>query len=237
MIKKIILTLIIILVATAATFYYMEKKQMKHANDASNLALQSLKQGNARFTSGKMLEHNYSAQIKDTKTGQSPKAVVLSCMDSRSIPELAFDQGIGDIFTLRIAGNVINKDILGSMEFGTKVVGAKVIVVLGHTQCAAVAAACQNDKLGNLTDLLQEIRPAVVSTEKKLKTKSCAPTMIDAVAQQNVINMVHRIPQQSKIIAELVHSGQLKIIGAMYDVATGKVTFIEDTPIASRNPE
>ena len=230
MIKKILITATALILAAALTFYIVEKKNMNNATQASNLILQSLKQGNERLTSGKMQQYDYHQQIKDTQLTQSPKAIVLSCMDSRSIPEVIFNQGIGDIFTLRVAGNVINQDILGSMEYGTDVVGAKLIVVMGHTRCGAVTAACQNEQLGSLTGLLKMIHPAVESTEKKLKTKACSnPTIIDEAAKQNVINMVHRIPEKSTIIAKLVQTGKLKIVGAMHDVATGKVTFLDDT--------
>ena len=147
-------------------------------------------------------------------------------MDSRSIPEIAFDQGIGHIFTIRVAGNVINKDILGSMEYATKVVGTKLIVVLGHTSCGAVAAACEHVEMGNITGLLQQIQPAVKATTGGAGNSNCkSMDLINAIAKANVMNMVKQIPQQSPIIAELMKKGQVKVVGGIYDVGTGKVTF------------
>lgn len=237
--KTLITFILIIVIAGAGTFYYFNKKQSKTAYMASNRVLAVLKEGNERFVSGKRKNRNYGQQILDTKLSQRPEAVVLSCMDSRSIPEVAFDQGIGKIFTIRVAGNVINRDIIGSMEYGTKIVGAHLIVVLGHTNCGAVKAACKNVKLNKLSDVLDQIQPAVKTTETDLKNTDCTdPSLYDAIAKQNVINMVNQIPQQSTAIAALVNSGQLKIVGAMYDVSTGKITFIEPSEeMNSSKPE
>lgn len=229
--KKLIITLIlIVIVAGAGAFLYYKKMPQKPSYHAANRVLQQLKQGNERFITGKRRHRNYGEQILDTKLSQRPEAVVLSCMDSRSIPEVAFDQGIGKIFTIRVAGNVINRDIIGSMEYGTKIVGARLIVVLGHTNCGAVKAACKDVKLDKLSDVLQQIQPAVKTTETALKNTNCAdPSLYNAIARQNVMNMAEQIPQQSTAIAELIKAGKLKIVGAMYDVSTGKVTFIEPT--------
>lgn len=229
--KKILPLLLLVLIVAGAGgyYYYVKNKPIMNAQEA-NQVLQTLVEGNARFVAGKPREHDYQAQILDTKKTQAPSTVVLSCMDSRSIPELAFDKGIGSVFTLRVAGNVINQDILGSMEYATKVVGAKLIVVMGHTNCGAIKAACKDAKLGNLTDLLQDIRPAVKTVESNVQNAECTDkTFVDQIAKQNVLNMIHAIPVQSPIIAELLKNNEVKIVGAMYDVSTGKVSFFEDT--------
>jgi len=226
--KLLIITLLIIIIAVIGGLYSYHKKQRKMSLHETHHVLKSLQQGNKRFTSGNLELHNYKKQIAYTKETQHPKTIVLSCMDSRSAPEIIFDQGIGDIFTIRVAGNVINSDILGSMEFGTQVAGAKLIVVLGHTRCGAVQAACQGDQLGHLSGLLQKIQPAVTRTETHLKTTSCSdPKLVDAIAEQNVMNIVQQIPQESPIIANLLKNKKINIVGAMYDISTGEVTFLD----------
>lgn len=240
--KKLLLVIIILVIAAGigVAYYFHYKKQSKPSFHQSNQVLQNLKQGNQRFVSGQPKERDYEKQILSTKKAQYPEAVVLSCMDSRNIPELAFDQGIGKIFAIRVAGNVINQDILGSMEYGTKVVGAKLIIVMGHTNCGAMKAACKGIKLGNLTSLLQQLQPSVQTAEATLQSSDCTDaTLVDAIAKRNVINMVQQIPQKSSIIAELVQQGKVKIIGAMYDVSTGKITFINSKAAAmnSNNTE
>ena len=225
--KKILLTIVLIALVAGSGYYFYQTKYQKITPNQSDLTLQRLEQGNMRFANGQPRQHNYGKQIKNTKLQQKPEAIVLSCMDSRSIPELAFDQGVGAMFTIRIAGNVLNQDIIGSMEYGTKVVGAKLIIVLGHTRCGAVSAACNNTKLGNLTNLLQEIRPAVEMTKATFKKNSCDnPAFINTIAKQNVINMMKKITQDSEIIAKLVKARKVTIVGGIYNVATGKVTFI-----------
>lgn len=186
-------------------------------------ALTKLQDGNVRFLNNQMRQRDFALQTKLTAQGQAPFAVILSCMDSRGSPEILFDQGIGDIFSLRVAGNVINDDILASLEFGTKVVGSKLIVVMGHTQCGAVDAACSNVKLGHITKLLANITPAV----NQVQGKECTLERVNAIARENVLNMMQIIPQQSSIIQTLVDSKKILIVGAMHDLATGKITFFD----------
>ncbi len=227
--KKLLATIVLIVVILGAgVFYYHSEQHVMPTFQASNKVLQDLKDGNARFVSGKPRHHDYEKQIRDTKKTQTPKVIVLSCSDSRSIPELAFDQGIGSIFTIRVAGNVINKDVLGSMEYAADVIGAKLIVVLGHTNCGAMAAACKDVKFGNLTGLLQQIQPAVQTAKTATPSGGCKDkNFVDAIAKQNVINMIQQIPQKSSIIARLVKVKKVKIVGGIYDVSTGKVTFFD----------
>ena len=193
-------------------------------------ALEMLKDGNARFTAGKSKNRNLLQQAKITsKKGQYPYAIVLSCIDSRGAPELIFDQGVGDLFSTRLAGNVLDTDQLGGLEFATKAVGSKLIVVMGHTQCGAVAGSCSGVKLGHLTQLLDKIRPAVNTVRKSHEgTLDCQDlNIVDAIAQQNVLNVVKDIKNRSKIIRDLTDSGDVKIVGAMHDLKTGKVTFLD----------
>lgn len=191
--------------------------------------LQMLKDGNIRFLSGQSKGRDLLKQAKLTAAkGQYPFAIILSCMDSRGSPELIFDQGIGDVFSTRLAGNVLDADQLGGMEFATKVVGSHLIVVMGHTRCGAVAGSCGGVELGSLTQLLQKIQPAVDAVKKARNTDKldCANTaIVDDIAKQNVLNVMQDIKNQSKIISDLVASGEVKIVGAMQDLRTGEVTF------------
>lgn len=192
--------------------------------------LQRLKDGNDRFVNDKMIERDVLTHVSKTASGQYPIAVVLNCMDSRATPEIYFDQGIGDIFVNRVAGNILNSDILAGMEYATKVVGAKLIVVIGHTSCGAVEGACKQVKLGHLTDLLSKIQPAVNQAAKEQKTKDCAdPKFVDQIAKDNVLLMMKEIPAKSPVIKQLVQEGKVGIVGAMQDLSTGKVTFIDET--------
>jgi len=191
-------------------------------------ALNLLKEGNERFLSGEMINRDLPAQVEATASGQFPHSVVLSCIDSRVPPELVFDQGLGDIFSPRVAGNFVDEELLGSMEFAAAVAGSKVIVVLGHTECGAVKGACDDVKRGNLTATLANIRPAVeavsgIPGERNSKNKA----FVDAVAHQNVKMTVDNILDRSLVLRELVDKGRLMVVGAMYDVATGKVTFMD----------
>lgn len=191
-------------------------------------ALQHLKDGNKRFLTGDTLDRDLQAQVKATSTGQYPHSIVLSCIDSRVPPELVFDQGIGDIFAPRVAGNYVDTDMLGNMEFGAAVAGSKLIVVLGHSECGAVKGACDNVKLGNLTHTLTNLAPAVyevtdVAGERNSKNKA----FVDAVAHKNVNLMVENILARSSVLSDLVDDGKLKVVGAMYDVSTGAVTFMD----------
>lgn len=191
-------------------------------------ALQILKEGNQRFMNNLKANRNLLQQVNETSAGQFPFATILSCIDSRTSAELIFDQGLGDIFSIRIAGNILNEDILGSMEFATKVVGTKVIVVLGHTKCGAIVGACNHVEMGNLTTLLNKIQPAIfaetVTTENRDGSNS---SFVNNVTELNVTLTIDRIRRESPIIAELEKQGSIKIVGALYDVETGAVNFYE----------
>lgn len=191
-------------------------------------AKKALADGNSRFLMKRTISQDFSAQIQKTQDSQKPYAIVLSCLDSRIPPEIVLDQGIGDIFVARVAGNIENSDILGSMEFGTAVAGAKLIVVMGHTKCGAVKGACQGAKLEHLTDLLKKIEPSVQSvkaSEPKFDPHSYAH--IDRVAEENVTRTVSSIRKKSATLSSLEKAGKLKIVGAMYDLASGKVTWTD----------
>ena len=191
-------------------------------------ALQFLKEGNKRFTQNIKTNRNLLEQVNDTREGQWPFAIVLSCIDSRTSAELIFDQGLGDIFSTRIAGNILNDDILGSMEFATKLVGSKIIVVLGHSKCGAVKGACDSLQMGNLTTLLNKIQPAVYEEKATAENRNGKNTeFVENVATLNVLLTIKRIRRESVIIRELEEAGQIKIIGAKYDVDTGAVEFFE----------
>src|SRR6056297_2540135 len=193
-------------------------------------AIQFLKEGNERFQQNLKANRNLLEQVNDTKDGQFPFATILSCIDSRVSAELVFDQGLGDIFSVRIAGNFINQDILGSMEFGCKLAGTKAIVVLGHTSCGAVKGACDHARMGNLTALINKIEPAVYAVKEpadKNFRNSKNLAFVDEVSEVNVNLALENIRQKSKILADMETYGQIKIIGAMYDISTGKVSFYE----------
>ena len=194
-------------------------------------ALLSLKEGNERFQNRKREERNLIEQVKDTSEGQYPFATVLSCIDSRVSAELIFDQGIGDIFSIRIAGNFVNTDILGSMEFACKLAGTRLIVVLGHTSCGAVKGACDDAKLGNLTSMLAKIKPAVDSTTQPSDINirnSSNISFVNDVAVKNIELNIQNILNSSEVISEMVNNGEVKIIGAMYDVSSGTVNFLNN---------
>ena len=186
-----------------------------------------LKQGNARFTAGSSSNRDYQSQVSQTAAGQYPLAAVVSCIDSRIPTEIVFDQGIGDIFNARIAGNFVNEDILGSLEFACKVAGAKAIVVMGHTSCGAIKGACDKAELGNLTQLLEKITPAVdaVETPEGADRSSANAAFVDAVAAKNVEFTLAKIRENSSVLNEMLEANEIEIIGAMYDVASGKVSF------------
>jgi carbonic anhydrase len=193
-----------------------------------DLAIQILKDGNERFIKNLKANRNLLQQVNETSSGQFPFATILSCIDSRTSAELVFDQGLGDIFSIRIAGNILNEDILGSMEFATKVSGSKVIVVLGHTKCGAIVGACNHVEMGNLTTLLNKIQPAIYN-EKTITTNRNGSNQdfVQKVTELNVNLTIDRIRRESPIIADLESAGQIKIIGGIYDVENGKVTFYE----------
>lgn len=193
-------------------------------------SLRFLKEGNIRFQNNLKTNRNLLEQVNDTSDGQFPFATILSCIDSRVSAELVFDQGLGDIFSIRIAGNFINQDILGSMEFACKLAGTKLVVVLGHTACGAVKGACDDAKLGNLTHMLEKIKPAVKATEEPMEAdqrNSKNASFVDNVAQKNVNLNIDRILHESDVLAEMQKKGEIMIVGAMYDVSTGAVTFYD----------
>lgn len=195
-----------------------------------NKALEFLKDGNQRFQNNLKANRNLLEQVNDTSEGQFPFATILSCIDSRVSAELVFDQGLGDIFSIRIAGNFVNEDILGSMEFACKLAGTKLIVVLGHTSCGAIKGACDHARLGNLTALINKIEPAVEavkepSDENLRNSKNLE--FVDKVAEKNVNLAMINIRRQSPVLAEMEKNGEIKIVGAMYDVSTGEVVFYE----------
>lgn len=192
--------------------------------------LEILQEGNKRFVSNLKLNRNLLEQVNDTRDGQWPFAVILSCIDSRTSAELIFDQGLGDVFSVRIAGNVVNEDILGSMEFACKVAGSKLIVVLGHTKCGAVKGACDHVEMGNLTNLLSKIEPAVrEETETKENRTASNGKFVENVAQINVRRAVKEVTERSVILRDMIEEGKVGIVGAMYDVGTGVVEFYDDT--------
>jgi carbonic anhydrase len=184
-----------------------------------------LKDGNHRFVTNLKMNRNLLQQVNDTSDEQYPFALILSCIDSRTSAELIFDQGLGDIFSCRIAGNILNEDILGSMEFACKVAGAKLIMVLGHSECGAIKGACNNVKMGNLTGLLKKIRVVVKEFSKDKKVNQQSSDFIDLISKENVKNVLKNIPKKSKIIRDLVKDKKIIIVGAMYDISSGKVDF------------
>ena len=192
------------------------------------LAKNTLVEGNTRFVQGQQAGRDLMSQVKQTSTGQYPFATVLSCIDSRVSSELIFDQGIGDLFSIRIAGNFVNEDILGSMEFACKLAGSKVLVVLGHTACGAIKGACDHARMGNLTALINKIEPAVdavtIPVDESIRNSSNI-NFVNSVAAKNVEMTLIDIRKKSEILKEMEANGDLIIIGGMYDISNGKVTF------------
>jgi carbonic anhydrase len=194
------------------------------------MALELLKEGNKRFVNNLKANRNLLQQVNETSDGQHPFAVILSCIDSRTSAELIFDQGLGDVFSVRIAGNIVNEDILGSMEFACKLAGAKIIVVLGHSKCGAVKGACDHAEMGNLTALLSKIRPAVDDeTETTENRSSKNGIFVENVAAINVKRTVKAIKERSTILEHMIENGEIGIIGGMHELSTGNVTFYEET--------
>ncbi len=190
------------------------------------IAFNLLKEGNKRFINNLKANRNLLQQANETSDGQHPFAVILSCIDSRTSAEIIFDQGLGDIFSVRIAGNIINEDILGSMEFACKVAGSKIIVVLGHTKCGAVKGACDHVEMGNLTALLSKIRPAVDDeTTVRENRNSSNEEFVEKVTAINVKRAMKSIMERSPIIKEMVEKNEIKIIGGVHDLPTGEVFF------------
>lgn len=191
-----------------------------------DMAIQMLKDGHDRFLAGKTVNCDLLAQVKVTGKGQAPIACVVGCIDSRVPPELVFDQQIGDIFSARVAGNFVNTDIIGSLEFATKVAGAKAIVVLGHSSCGAIKGAIDNVQMGNLTATLANLMPAVEATPLEGEKSSHNDPYVQKVADTNVALTVAKLTADSAVLKDLVDGGQLKIVGAMHDVKTGRITFL-----------
>lgn len=192
------------------------------------MAIQLLKEGNQRFVNNLKVNRNLLQQLNDTSQEQHPFAIILSCIDSRTSAELIFDQGLGDIFSCRIAGNILNDDILGSMEFACRIAGAKLIMVLGHTSCSAIKGACDQVKMGKITGLLKKIGPAL-KLEKTVKENrdSNNPNFVEKVASLNVRIVLNQVVKKSKILAKMRAENQIAIMGGIYDVATGIVAFEE----------
>ncbi len=201
------------------------KTLTKEIQDSINhsKALELLKAGNGRFVKNNRINRDLNAQVSQTSTGQFPFAVVLSCIDSRVPVELVLDQGIGDVFSVRVAGNVVNEDVLGSMEYSCKVAGSKIIVVMGHTKCGAVTSACKHVELGNITALLDKIQPAVAEIETGGEMNQ---EDIEKVAILNVQKSIERIRNESPILTEMENNNEISIVGAIYSVDTGKVDFL-----------
>ena len=199
-------------------------------------AIELLKDGNKRFVNNLKVNRNLLQQVNETSDGQHPFAFILSCIDSRTSAELIFDQGLGDIFSCRIAGNILNEDILGSMEFACKVAGSKVVVVLGHTKCGAIKGACDDVKLGNLTALLEKVKPAIESElETKQNRNASNSAFVENVAELNVRQTLKQIPVQSQVIAQLIRNGEIALVGGMYNVETGVVEFYDTEMITAES--
>jgi carbonic anhydrase len=213
--------------ATTATGQTTQNAQSQAAMTPDQ-ALRFLQEGNARFVAGMTLRRDLLAQVRDTSAGQYPFAAVLGCSDSRVAPELIFDTGIGDLFVARIAGNAVDEELLGSLEFATKVAGARLIVVLGHTHCGAVMAACDGVQMGSLTRTLALLEPAVAAARKVApgKHNSSNPAFVAQVTEFNVRLGARVLVERSPIIADLVREGRLRVVPAIYDVASGRVEFL-----------
>lgn len=216
--------------ATTPAPYHSTKVSLKETTPA--LALKKLIEGNTRFVKNTPITRNLLRQAKiSSLKGQFPTAIILSCMDSRGSPELIFDQGLGDIFSVRVAGNVVDTDQIGGMEYATKVVGSKLIVVMGHTQCGAVKGACENVRLGLLTELLHKIKQAVnlVAEQTKGPVNCAEGKTVDAIAKQNVIDMMQQIKDRSALIQDQIRQKQVLLVGAMHELQTGRVLFFDET--------
>lgn len=199
-------------------------------------ALQVLKEGNLRFVNNLKAQRDLLSQVNATRDGQWPFATILSCIDSRTSAELIFDQGLGDIFSIRIAGNIVNTDILGSMEFACKLAGTKLLVVLGHTKCGAVKGACDHVEMGNLTELLAKLSPAVEAekTTPEGERNSSNMEFVDRVGEINVKRAVKQIVNRSPILKEMVETGEIAIVGGMYNIENGEVSFYDDTYLGKK---
>ena len=208
--------------ATASNSVVQTKESQSAMTPAR--ALDALKEGNKRFRAGTSVQKNLLTKVKATAAGQYPFAVVLSCMDSRVPVETIFDQSFGDLFSIRVAGNVVNVDNLGSLEYAAKVIGVKLIVVLGHTSCGAIKGAIDNVKLGNLTELVAKIQPAIAASGSGTSKDHA---YVDKVGEQNVQLAMKEIREKSPVVKEMLDSGAVRMVGGMYDLETGAVTFYE----------
>lgn len=204
----------------------------KQAILTPEMALKRLKEGNHRFVNNRTRDYDYAKEMKvTTKKGQFPIAIILSCIDSRSIPDILFDQGLGNLFVSRVAGNVANQDMLGSMEFATKMAKAPLIIIMGHTHCGAVQGACaMGDDIGlkNLSHLLSQIKPAVKKLKEQDKNINCDKSSnVDNIAKQNVLNQMQYVMDNSEAIKSLLQQNQIRLVGAMHDIRTGEVQFFD----------
>jgi carbonic anhydrase len=198
-------------------------------NLTPRMALETLKEGNQRFIKNLKAQRDLLGQVNDTREGQFPFATILSCIDSRTSAELIFDQGLGDIFSVRIAGNIVNTDIIGSMEFACKVAGSKLILVLGHTNCGAVKGACDHVEMGNLTELLSKIQPAVYQEKTTTENRTSSnKEFVENVAVINVRRSAEQIIERSYILEQMLEKGEIGVVGAMYNVKNGEVEFCDD---------
>ena len=224
--KNQIVTVFMLVFATAMNAQTTKEQQSALTPDK---ILADLMDGNARFTTGKMHNPKIKQRVANSAAGQYPKAVILSCLDSRVPVETVFDQGIGDLFVGRVAGNIEDQDQLGSMEFATKLSGAKLVFVLGHSACGAIKGACDKAELGNLTGLLAKIRPAVDAVQgfKPEERTSANKEFVEKVAEQNVRQTMESIRKDSPVLAEMEASGKIKIVGGMYDLETGKIALLK----------
>ncbi len=193
-----------------------------------SLALAFLKEGNQRFVNNLKAHRNLLEQVNETKNGQFPFAVILSCIDSRTSAELIFDQGLGDIFSVRIAGNVLSEDVIGSMEFACKLAGSKLVVVLGHSKCGAITGACKQVHLGHLTNLLEKVNPSIEYVKKHHTNVDLSSVEgVNLVANQHVDHTITEILDKSDVLREMYENGEIGILGAFYNVETGEVDFIK----------
>jgi carbonic anhydrase len=190
-------------------------------------ALERLRAGNERWTTDHLKARNWKAERASSAAGQRPFAAVIACLDSRASPELVFDQGLGDLFVGRIAGNIVTDELLGSLEFATKLMGSKVVVVLGHDHCGAIVGACDGAELGHLTGLLDQIEPAVAATPGPEPRSGSNPAFVAAVTETNVRLTVERIRRDSSLIRELIEAGELEVVGAIHDIGSGRVRWLE----------
>ncbi|MCL9685116.1 carbonic anhydrase family protein [Legionella maioricensis] len=206
-------------------------KEMQEAI-TPEIALDLLQEGNKRFLNNLKINRNLLQQANETSDGQHPFAIILSCIDSRTSAELIFDQGLGDIFSVRIAGTIINEDILGSMEFACKVAGAKIIVVLGHSKCGAIKGACDHVEMGNLTALLNKIQNAVHAEQSTVENRTSSnEDFVEKVTAINVKRTVQAVMERSPILKDLIEKGECGIIGAHHDISTGEVVFYQDAKL------